>query len=130
MSDTTIPKTGLDIAVANNTGAAGFVETLRKTDPALAQQIEGTSAAGSRTLWIMVATPVVSWVSVHYLAKNGLALDPDTANLVSGLLAAALTSAAGVIMRLVTRTPITSVLPQPATAPPNVPSAPVTETHA
>jgi hypothetical protein len=81
-----------------------------KNDPAIRSSVlnafvtlAGTSFVGSRTVWVAVLTPIISALVAHF----GFNLDEAT----SAEVAAGLTSLAGVVMRLVTKTPITSALP-------------------
>lgn len=94
------------IAVANN--LPQLVANLKIADPVLAEQIAGKSALGSKTLWITPASAIVTYGLVRY----GIALDPATEDLVAGLLAFAVSTAAAMVMRFFTRAPIVSVLPK------------------
>lgn len=109
-----------DRAVARNTLFNDMVGDLRTVNPQMAKQIEGVSAVGAQSNWMLIATPIVTFLSVKYFAGN---LDPATSNLLAGLLSAGLTSVVGIIWRIFfTIAPVTSLLPRPADAPPNVPT--------
>jgi len=117
-SGETVPQTEHDAAVARNTTLNGLVNDLRTIDPTMAKQIEGVSAVGAQSNWMLIATPVVSFISVKYFAGG---LDPATQNLLAGLCAAGMTTLVGLIWRnFFTVAPVTSVLPRPADAPPDV----------
>jgi hypothetical protein len=82
------------------TEVPGLIKTVETLDPELAA--EGKSALESKTLGAMAAI-AVGWAVAHW----GFNWDADTVNAVAGLLA--LGAATG--LRLITTTPITSVLP-------------------
>lgn len=116
-----VPQTPADAAVSRSRTVNNLVAELREADPTLAKQIEGVSAVGAQSNWMLIATPIVSFLSVKYLAGG---LDPATQNLIAGLVAAGLTSLVGIIWRIFfTVAPVTSVLPRPVDAPPNVPAS-------
>lgn len=102
MTDTPSP-TLRDRAIADAGSLPQLVTNLKAVDPGLAQQIEGKSALGSKTLW---ATPI-SYGVTFLVSKYGLGWDADTVNLVSGLLALGV----AMLMRLFTKGPITSLIP-------------------
>lgn len=112
-----------DLAVAGSDSLNGFVASLRAVNPGLATQIEGKSLLGSKTIYIQLATPVVSFIAGQALAKYGLALDDDSAKTLAGLLALGMSAIAGIIVRLFTRAPITSLLPKNPAVPPDVSTA-------
>ncbi len=113
--------TDQDRAVARSHTVNDFVAELRDVDPKLAKQIEGVSAVGAQSNWMLIATPLVSYFSARYLA-NGL--DPATQNMIAGVVAAGMTALVGIIWRnFFTVAPVTSVLPRPVDAPPDVPAS-------
>lgn len=65
--------------------------------------LAGTSFIGSKTVWVSILTPVIAALVAHF----GLKLDEAT----TAEIAAGLTTLASLIMRAVTKQPITSVFP-------------------
>lgn len=96
-----------DEAIAASKNAPELVAKLKVVDPALAQRMEGVSAAGSKTVWGPLGSAVVAWLGVRYAVP----LDPATANLVSGLVAAGVGWLVSQVMHFIPHAPVTSVLP-------------------
>jgi len=118
VADDIVPTTPQDHSVARSRTLNELVAELRTVDPKLAKQMEGVSAVGAQSNWMLIATPIVSFLSTKYLAGG---LDPATQNLLAGLIAAGMTALVGIIWRIFfTVAPVTSVLPRPVDAAPDV----------
>lgn len=104
-----VPQSLKDKAVADAATVPELVTNLKTVDPGLAQQIEGKSALGSKTLWF---TPISALVT-FLVSKYALPWDPATVNLVSGVLAFGASTLVAMVMRFFTKAPIVSLRPVP-----------------
>ena len=116
--------TAINQAVAAASNLPQLVAGLAAVDPALAEQLTGKAMIGSRSIYAPVATAGVTWL----VGRFGLAWDPNTCALVSGLAV----FAASVLFRKITNSPITGwfhaakalpVIGSSSTAPAAIPAA-------
>ncbi len=90
-------------------GAQSGVDLLQKaqaSDPQLAASLTEKSLAGSKTVWFPPISFAVIWAASHY----GIAMDPETSTMISGLVSWLVL----VGCRYVSRSSIGSVLPTAA----------------
>jgi len=107
ITSTDVPKLAI-----TNANTSGDIVRAAKIDPVLLNDLltglmsalADKSLLGSKTFWVSIFTPVISW-AVTYFA---LGLDGTTC----GLIASVAASLAMMVMRYLTKTPVTSVLPQ------------------
>lgn len=95
-----------DMIVADANSVPDLISKAEKADPDLAASLTAKALIGSKSIWAPLATAIVSWAVTRY----GIAFDPDTSTLVSGLLA----WLASVVCRYFTRAPIGGIVTVPA----------------
>jgi hypothetical protein len=112
---TTIPTSapitpaGRDRLIAEARTLPGLIAAAQVSDPALAEQLTGKALVYSRTVWGTPIVMVVSWAASRY----ALGWDPATCSAVAG----ALTWAAVIALRAITKAPISGVLTPSTTGP-------------
>ena len=84
--------------------APGAIKAVAALDPDYAAWAQGTSLAGSKTVWFPAVSGAVSWA----VGRWALGWDPATVSLVAGVISWSVLIA----VRYVTTTPITSLLPR------------------
>ena len=87
-----------------------YVSMAETFDPAIAAALEGKALLASKTVWGTAITMAVTWGVSRY----GLGWSPDVCAQVAG----ALTMVATVVLRSLTKTPVTGIVSNPGIAPP------------
>lgn len=126
MSDNTqIPTKVVANAIVANAKDLPAVVIEAKKDPAVwlvfakafAPLLIGKSALGSKTIWFQLTVPLTTGLAAWLLSKYGLDMDLAQQAEVAGVAAWLIGTIGGVVMRLITKEPITSLLPSATAIP-------------